>query len=207
MKFLKQLVRKDLSIDMNEELRRVRTLLLQKEEVKVVQFVQSTESDSIYSKAYDLAESFSFINKKTVLVNFNLRSEELYLKNSNDHSFVGLENYLKSEVSVSNLVIKISDNFDLITNKSNTPNSTDFLVEDKISDLLNSLRNEYDFVFIVTPSLNLCYDALIVVKFTDGLLYFKEDRTPSKSVLRKHASLLNQTGKPILGLVITNIDL
>lgn len=61
-------------------------------------------------------------------------------------------------------------------------------------------------MFIITPSSNLCYDVLIIVKFSDRLLYIKEDRLPSKSVHSTHASLLNQNEKPILGLNISNID-
>jgi len=207
MKFLKQLVKKELNTDTNEEIRRIRTLLLQKSEVKVVQFVNSNESKSIYQKAYELAKSFSLIEKKTVLVNFNLRSEELFLKHSDEHTFVGLDEYLTLDVVLNNLVVPINDHFHLITNKISLSNSTDFLNEERISILFENLRNKYDYVFIVAPSLQLCYDALILGKFSDGLLYIKEDRSPSKSVLTKHASLLAQIGKPMLGLVITNIDL
>ena len=207
MKFLRQLVKKELNTDTHEEIRRIRTLLLHKKEVKVVQFANSIESKLIYQKTYELAKSFSLIEKKTVLVNFNLRNEELFLKHSDKHTFIGLEDYLTHDVTLNNLASPINEYFHLITNIKSLPNSTDFLNEERISILFDNLRNMYDYVFIVAPSLHLCYDALILGKFSDGVLYIKEDRSPSKSVLTKHASLLAQIGKPMLGIVITNIDL
>lgn len=207
MKFLNQLVKKDLNTDANEEIRRIRTLLLQKSEAKIIQFSNSTESTSIFQIAYELSKSFSLIEKKTVFVNFNLRSDELYHNISISQSYDGLEQYLVEEVNLDKLIISVSNNFDLITSSKSVANSTDLLNEKKILLLLEELRRRYDYVFIVTPSLHLCYDALIIGKFCDGILYVKEDRLPSKSILTKHASLLKQTGKPILGLVIANIDL
>ena len=91
MNLLKQLVKKNLNLDAQEELRRIRTLLYQKKEVKVIQFVASNESKSIYQLTYDLAESFSLINKKTVLVNFNLRNEVLFSEYLSKKAFIGLD--------------------------------------------------------------------------------------------------------------------
>lgn len=207
MNLLKQLVKKNLNLDAQEELRRIRTLLYQKKEVKVIQFVASNESKSIYQLTYDLAESFSLINKKTVLVNFNLRNEVLFSEYLSKKAFIGLDAYLTRHAMLSDMIISINEHFDLITNKIKLPNSTDYLSEDKLLPLFESLQRKYDYVFIISPALRTCYDALILGEFSDGLLYIKEDRLPSKSVLNEHASLLNQLGKPILGIVITNIDL
>jgi tyrosine-protein kinase Etk/Wzc len=207
MKLFNKFIRKDLNTDANEELRRIRTLLLQYNEDRVILFANSIESKPIFQIAYELSKSFSFIDKKTVFVNFNLRSNELYNNLSIDSSNVGLEQYLTEEVKLDNLISSISNNFYLITSSKNVANSTDLLNEKKIFLLLEELRRRYDYVFIVAPSLHLCYDALIIGKLCDGILYVKEDRLPSKSILTKHASLLKQTGKPILGLVVANIDL
>jgi len=207
MKFLKKLVKKEINTDEHEEIRRIRTLLLQKSEVKVVQFSTSIECKSIYQFTHELVESFSLINKKTVLINFDLRNEDLFSEYSSEQPFIGLDVYLTQQVMLSDMVISINEHFDLITNRMKMSNSTDYLSEDKLFSLFESLRNKYDYVFIISPALSTCYDALILGKFSDGVLYIKEDRSPSKSVLTKHASLLAQIGKPMLGIVITNIDL
>jgi polysaccharide biosynthesis transport protein len=104
------------------------------------------------------------------------------------------------------LIIPLQDNFDLITNKNILKHSTDVLNEQKLSSLLEQLRSQYDFVFITTPSLHVCYDALIIGKHCDGLVYVKEDRLPTKSLIAKHAMLVNQLNKPILGIMITDVE-
>ena len=206
MKLLDQITQMDVNLNRAEEIRRVRTLLLQNEKVKVVHFVNSMQSQSISKVILDVAKSFSIIGKKTVFVNINLRQKLENMTIEEETVFNGIEKYLLNQSTLNQLLIHESENFDVITNKETFDNSTDLLNEKQLEVLINNLKNNYDYVFLATPSLSECYDALIVGKFCDGIIYVKEDRRPSKSVLSKHASLIKELNKPVVGLLISNIE-
>ena len=206
MKLLDKITQKDVNLNRSEEIRRVRTLLLQNEEVKVVHFINSIPSQSISKVIIDVVRSFSVIGKKTVFVNINLRQKIEYMTIDEETVFNGIEKYLFNQSTLNQLLIHESENFDVITNKETFDNSTDLLNEKQLDVLINNLRSNYDYVFLATPSLTECYDALIVGKFCDGIIYVKEDRRPSKSVLSKHASLIKELNKPVVGLLVSNIE-
>lgn len=206
MKLLDQITQKDVNLNRAEEIRRVRTLLLQNEEVKVVHFINSIPSQSISKVIIDVVRSFSVIGRKTVFVNINLRQKFENMTIDEETVFNGIEKYLFNQSTLNQLLIHQGENFDVITNIDTFDNSTDLLNEKQLEVLINNLKNNYDYVFLATPSLSECYDALIVGKFCDGIIYVKEDRRPSKSVLSKHASLIKELNKPVVGLLISNIE-
>lgn len=189
-----------------EELRRVRTLLRQHDTIKVIHFINSVATESIYHHSYELVKSFSMIGKKTVFVNLNLKSIGLYNADVKNDVVSGIEEYLVNKADINHLPIQVKEGFDLISNREVIENSTDILDEEKLQKLFNDLRSKYDYVFVSTPSLVQSYDALIVGKFCDGMVYLKEDRLPKKSLILKHAQLINQLNKPMLGLMITHIE-
>lgn len=206
MKLIKKLISKDLNLDSHEELRRVRTLLLQHHNFKVIQFINSMDNESIYHYCFELAQSFSLIGKKTILVNLNMRSDNKIPHESEKTMVHGIEDYLVHGVDVDSLIIPLKDNFDLITNNEVLLHSTDILNDHKLTSLFNHLKTNYEYVFVTTPSLSVCYDALVIGKHSDGFVYVKEDRLPAKSVISKHAALINQLNKPTLGILITDVE-
>ena len=129
MKLLDQITQKDVNLNRAEEIRRVRTLLLQKEDVNVVHFVNSTQSQSISKVILDVAKSFSIIGKKTVFVNINLRQKLENMTIDEETVFNGIEKYLFNQSTLNQLLIHESENFDVITNKDTFDNSTDFIAD------------------------------------------------------------------------------
>lgn len=206
MKMIKKLVSKELNIDAFEELRRVRTLLLQNSGIKVIQFIYSNECESIEQYCFELAKSFSLIGKKSILVNLNMRSINNFNRDRDEELAFGIEDYLVNKVDIDSLIVPLKENFDLITNNDVLLYSTDILDERKLTTLFETLKANYDYIFITTPSLHVCYDALIIGKHSDGLVYVKEDRLPRKSVISKHAILIDQLNKPLLGIMITDVE-
>ena len=203
---LKELVKKDVNMDSKEEIRRVRTRLLQNPELKTLTIVSSTETSGKFNIAYDLAGAFSKLNKRVALVDFDLRSIESGLTLTDKVMFKsGIDDYLTDDVSVHDLGVSLSSNFTLFTNKTIVEDSSDYLQPEKLIELYEYLKANFDYVFVHTTDLLRCYDALVLGKYSDGYLFVKEEKKPSKMVIEKHAALLKETNVPVIGVIISNI--
>lgn len=206
MKINKQIQGEISNHKFEKEIRKIRVLLTKKEGIQVIQFVSSVKSDSFTSLYYKIAKNIARLKRKTILLNFDVDNTNMVNICKPNGIYIGIEEYFLKNVEIEKLIISRNEYFDFVVNKDVVKNSSDLLISHQLESLFKYLRNVYDYVLVVTPSLEKSYDALTISKYTDGLVYFKDNNRPNRSMLKEHAKILNELNEFKLGIIITNID-
>lgn len=108
---------------------------------------------------------------------------------------------LRSVYDVMKLVIY------LLTSGDVPPNPSELLASQKLKDLVNRMKEEFDIVLIDSPPIIAVTDASILSKMTDAiLLVVKADSTDIR-VLRRSVDLLKQVNTNLIGAVLNGVNI
>ena len=129
----------------------------------------------------NLAAVLAIKNKKVIIVDLDLRKASLS-KTITDTT-VGVTSYLSGHASVKDLVVshKVEDNkpgehtekfhFDVIPVGAMPPNPAELLYSPRLKALLDQLREEYDYVLIDCPPVEVIADTKIINRHVDLTLF------------------------------------
>ena len=144
----------------------------------------SAEGKTFISANLALAEAIS--NKKTVLLEFDLRKPKFkeYFKEAQQKR-TGLSQYLSGNANFEDIVVKTEiDNLDLILSGSIPPNPSELILTDYATKLFDNLKEKYDQIIIDTPPLGLVSDAMSLQKFADVSVFIVREDYSLKSFIK-----------------------
>ncbi len=117
----------------------------------------------------NLASSMGVNNKRVVAIDLDMRKGNLS-KYVNRPSF-GVSNYLSGQVSDYHPLIVRTPNIDLLPCGSLPPNPSELLYSDAFTRMIEELKEEYDYVFLDCPPVEVVADAAIINRFADLTLF------------------------------------
>src|SRR5215204_3505800 len=86
------------------------------------------------------------------------------------------------------------------------PNPTELLGTRRFSELLASLREEFDYVLIDAPPVGMVSDPAILATQGDGVLLVSDAQNTRKGSVRQAMRSLEAVGAPVLGTVMNNVE-
>lgn len=102
--------------------------------------------------------------------------------------------------------IGVSYNLDVITAGPLAPNPSELLGSSNMTELLNRVQKEYDFVILDTPPVNVVSDALLVAKQTTGLILISRLKQTRFDQLQKSIEKCKLAGVNILGMIVNDVS-
>lgn len=139
---------------------------------KVILVTSSIPAEGKSFSAYNLATSFAFANSKTILVEFDLRKSSEVMSGFNTQNIPGVSSYLINKASFEEIIIKTENpNLDIVQAGHIPPNPISLLTDNKTHELINQLRNSYDFVIIDSPPYGLLTDSFLLMNYSDLVLF------------------------------------
>ena len=199
----------------DEIFRSVRTNIqfMLKEDQKVIMFTSSTSGEGKTFNAANLAASFAFLGKKTILLGLDIRKPALgRLFGLTDRS-IGITTLLVRESVTKEDIQKqvrnsgVNDNLDLLLAGPTPPNPTELLARKNLGDVIGLLREMYDYIILDTAPVGLVTDSLEVARHTDVSVFVcRADYTPKTSFGLLN-SLANDNKIPNACVVINGIDM
>lgn len=160
----------------NEAFRVVRTNLEfmanQGESSKVVMLSSMNPGSGKTFITMNLATSFAIKNKKVVVVDFDLRRASLstYVNKPKQ----GVANYLGGQIANWKDIVVKNENPnipDVLPVGTIPPNPSELLFSEKMEMLIESLRKEYELIFIDCPPVEIVADTSIIGKWADMTLF------------------------------------
>jgi tyrosine-protein kinase Etk/Wzc len=136
----------------------------------------------------NLATSLALLNKRTILVGFDLRKPKLYerlnLKNEN-----GISSFLSGQQKLEKVIQKSGIEYlDVITAGPIPPNPSELISSKKTDELLIQLKENYDYIFIDTPPIGILSDTYFLMDKSDvNIFVVRENYTPK----REFTSIIN----------------
>ena len=194
-----------------EQYRAIRTQLLARGRTQSVQTTVLTSSTPEEGKSVTTANlgiSFSELrNKRTLLVEGDLRRPS-FSKLFDRECSPGLINALRGEVNSIDDAIHptIYDNLQFLpAGGRDSTHSTELLTSPRMTQILEQLKDRYDYIFIDSPPVVTVTDACILGAMADQvLLVVRLNKTPSGAVERAKR-LLRANNCDVSGVILTHM--
>jgi tyrosine-protein kinase Etk/Wzc len=121
----------------------------------------------------NLAMSMAIADKKTVVVNLDMRNPKLGESFPHAGSQKGVSNYLTSELYPQEIIVPSGKHRDLFfIHAGMTPqNPAELMMHPKLGELLAFLRLNFDYIILKVPPVGLVSDALSLKKYVDMTLF------------------------------------
>ncbi len=180
----------------SESFRTIRTNLqfLMKDETHQIILVSSTFSQEGKSFiSLNLATSLAFLNKKAIIVGFDLRkSGDLYKSFSSD-STSGISNYLTGKEPIEKFIQETPvKNLDILLSGPPPSNSAELIESERTEIMFKKLRSIYDYVIIDTPPVGPVTDAYMLMKHADVTVFIVRQNFTLRKPLYRSIEELEQ---------------
>ncbi|HOI85769.1 MAG TPA: CpsD/CapB family tyrosine-protein kinase [Acholeplasmataceae bacterium] len=175
--------------------------------IKVVQFTSTLASEGKSTFVSNLAYLLGQKNKKVVLLDLDLRKPKMH-RVFNVANKDGLNDYLSGKIQYDQ-VIKHSEkfDFDFIVTGEKTTAVVNVLESAKMKELIQKLRENYDYVLLDTPPVIAVSDALYVARNADGVIFIVAQGVAKKSLVKEAIQTLKNNNVHIIGTVLTQVNL
>ena len=153
----------------------------------------------------NLALSFALYNKKTVLINFDMRKPKLGLY-LNMNVEKGLSSLLSKNATLDEVIAKTQfENLDIIVAGTIPPNPMELIAGPVTGGLFAELKKRYDYVIVDTPPVGMVADALLLVKYSDVNLFVVRYNHTQKKVFARLVQSINKRGVGHLNIVLNDV--
>jgi capsular exopolysaccharide synthesis family protein len=155
--------------------------------------------------AINLASSYALLNKKTLLLDLDLRNSAIS-KTLDIESNMGVVNYIMNVAGIEEITFNVKHpDFYVIPAGPIPPNPGEMLMDTRLLELMNELKLKYDVIVIDTAPVGYVSDLFQVTGMLDATLFVVRHHTTRKNWL-KNAIMELQTHKlKSLGIVINGI--
>lgn len=171
-----------------EQIRSLRTNLPYITSGKIPQSILFTSSISGEGKSFialNLGASLAMMNKKTVILDFDLRKPMLntLLKIENKK---GISNYLMGQVKLDEIILPVAEqpNLSVISSGPIQQRPVELMVNGRLKDLFVALREKFDYIIVDAPPISIVTDAQILEEHADATLYVLRHEFTPKSYLK-----------------------
>lgn len=176
----------------------------QKTKVIVVSSSISGEGKTFFS--INLGNILAISEKRTLLIGADLRKPRIYddfgLQNQK-----GLSTYLANKSGLTDIINKtFVPNFDIITSGPVPPNPAELLGSQRMEELVEDLREWYDYIIIDTPPIGLVADGFYLMKYSDINIYMVRHKYTRYKMLEKINLLYSEGKVKNLGMVINDLN-
>lgn len=171
----------------------------------IITVTSSYPEDGKTTVTANLALMFANSDAKILLVDADIRKGRIH-KYFQAKSTPGLSDYLSGLVSLEDIlhVSNVSENLYYIPCGTHSPKPYELLESEKMSQFLEQLRNDFDYIIVDTPPILLVSDAIAVAPKTDGVVLVCRHNLSYVSDLERSVSMLNFAKANILGLVVND---
>ncbi|NWF89176.1 MAG: polysaccharide biosynthesis tyrosine autokinase [Ignavibacteriaceae bacterium] len=194
----------------SESIRALRTRVqfskLRRDQLKTILITSPAPQEGKSTIAINLAGSFAHSNRKTLLIDADLRKPRLHNVFKRDKE-PGLINFLYGEVPFEKVVTETTTkNLYLVTAGSIVGNPSEVLDSDYMDNMIKKVREEYDYVIIDSPPIVAVTDAEILSRKVDGTILVVSSGKTEKNLLDLGLKLIKSDNSFLIGVVLNNFS-
>ena len=171
---------------------------------KTILVTSSDKNEGKTTTVSNLAVSFANLNKKVLLIDCDLRNASIH-KMFRLNNIYGLTDILAKDRAVDKCIQETElENLYVLTAGATPPNPAEILSSEKMKNLIEDLKNIYDYIFIDTPPIGLVTDAGALSSFTDGVVLVVKSESVEKKYLEETKKKLDAVDARILGAILNS---
>lgn len=175
------------------------------DELKVMTITSSGKSEGKSTILANYAVALAKSNKKVLLMDCDLRRPIIH-KLFDRRNRVGLTNVLLKEADIKSAIqLTEVEGLHIISSGPIPPNPSEILASKRMSDLVDLLKQAYDYILIDAPPVGVVTDAAVLSRVTDGYILVAALSVANKDGVKMAIETLENVGGHIIGVVANNI--
>lgn len=173
---------------------------------RIITITSSVSEEGKSEVSANLAATLAHSGKQVLLIDADLRSP------SQHHIWdvvnrAGLSQVLIREETQQDVTHQVFENLTLMTAGALPPNPLAILDSERMADLLQQLKRQYDYILIDTPPLLGAADAAVMGRMSDGVLLVLRPRRVDSANALAAKSFLERSQANVLGVVANGVDI
>lgn len=168
----------------------------------IIGITSATAGDGKSYTSVNLAYAMAKDNSRVLLIDGDMRKLTL---NEYFHTApeTGLSEILCSQGSIENAIVPnlLHENLSVLFSGSMPPNPSELLGSPSMRTLLESLREQYDYILIDLPPIGSVTDAAAISEYLDGMVLVVRHNYTHKKLIRSTLRQLEMTGVRLLGFI------
>ncbi len=165
---------------------------------RIIMFTSAEQAAGKTTTCINVAQAFAEANANVLVIDADLRrpSVERYITGKKEKK--GLSEFIGGFCELDDVIVRPKDcEFDCIFSGRTPPNPSELLMLDEMQDMLKTLVERYDYIFIDVPPVNIVSETLYLSQFVDGVLL----------VAKTYYTHYNKLQSAIAGLKFANANL
>ncbi|MDD2961419.1 MAG: polysaccharide biosynthesis tyrosine autokinase, partial [Muribaculaceae bacterium] len=174
----------------------------------VMQFTSTMPGEGKSYIAINLALSFAHMGKKVLAIDLDLRKGK-FSKIIGTKGHKGISAYLSGKIDDLDLIInhgELHPNMDTIGLGAIPPNPANLIMSRRFDELIDKLKQDYDYIFLDTVPYNVIADAALINRKVDTTIYIIRDNKVDKRFLPEIEKMSREEKAKNLCVLLTDID-
>jgi capsular exopolysaccharide synthesis family protein len=194
----------------SEQFKIIRTNLqyvLPAKEKMVILVTSSTSGEGKSFVATNMGAVVALSGKKTAILEFDIRKPKI-MSGLGLGKRKGVTNYIIGGIPFEDLAVKVPgvDNLDVIPCGPVPPNPSELLLDDRLNQFMNRLKEHYDVIIIDTAPVGLVGDAIVIGNHADVSLYVIRHNYTYRKQLQLMDEIYSTKRLPRLCIVLNDIQ-
>ena len=182
-------------------------LRFKKEPVKVILITSSQPQDGKSFISFNLASSIASVGYKTIILDCDLRRPTLHVKFKEENSS-GLSTYMIDHSSRENIIRNtFIKNLSFIPAGPVLPNSSELIESGALDELINYLKDNYEYILIDTTPSGIVADAALMIKYSNINLLICRNNFTRKDVFTDVLNLLETNKVENFDVVFNDLNI
>ncbi len=173
---------------------------------KVIQITSPVPGDGKSTLAANVAVAIAQSGKKILLVDADFRKPRVHVLFNAPHH-VGMSSVIDGEAELDDAIQATDvDNLSIMPCGPIPPNPSELLTSPRFAELLQLLRERFDFVIVDTPPLLAVTDPSAVAPRVDGVILTMRLRKNARPLAMRAKDVLENLGVRVLGVVVAGVS-
>ena len=174
-------------------------------ELQTIALTSCTQNEGKSTTIANLAVVLTQAGKSVLLIDCDMRNPTVH-KNFNLSNKIGLSSCISMGTAVADAVQATGiEGLDALTAGVIPPNPSELLGSERMKNILQRAKEEYDYVLIDTPPVLPVTDSLVLGRMVDGLILVIDSGEIKVEMAREVKNQLVHAGANILGVVLNKV--
>ena len=161
--------------------------LVSYDSAKIIVVTSPEKGDGKSTVSANLAKSLALAGKNVIIIDADLRRPSLHRKLGTING-IGLVDIIVGENRLIDALIDIEKKLYAITSGKTTTNPAELLMSKRVANIIDELKQKFDYIIIDTPPINVVSDALPLLSLSNGVILVAKYRKTKKTWLYLYRS-------------------
>ena len=178
-------------------------ILFSGKNVKVIVVTSCMAHEGKTTVSFEMSKSLAEANKKVLVIDADLRKSVTVSRYTKERGVCGLSQILSGQIALEQAIYRTQvPGLDIIFAGPYPPNPAELVGCPVFKELLDSVRDSYDYIIIDAPPLGLVIDAAIMASVCDGAVVVINQGMIKYRVAQDVKEQLSKSGCRILGVIL-----